>query len=230
MAANVFILVFCGFMAWLLYRFKLSKTGSKAEVRKLFPFFFVLGGFFAFNALFAVMGWGGLNLAINMTPVTLAAVLGDTETGDEVILDGVVSAQNPSSYGEYAAYIDDVRLRSPSELLIDLDDGTVAVSNDTYAARNWPSDAGLFAYLKANDPVSIVGKVERSIFLLGEKKGQEHLSIYADIVYAGEHADFVARAKQRLLLPTGMLAANVIAAIVVVVVPVVFWLKRHKQE
>lgn len=229
MAANIFILVGCGFMAWLLYRFKFSKAGSGAEVRKLLPFFFVLGGFLAFNALLALMGRDTLNLTVNMTPVTLVAVLGDTETDDRVLLDGAISAHNPNSYGEYVAYIDDTHRWSPSdELLIGLDDGTVGISNDTYAARNWPIDARSCLYLKANDPVIIVGTLERSVFLLGEQKGQQHLSIHADIVYAGEHADFVACAKQRLLLPTGMLAANVVAAVVVVVVPVVFWLKRHK--
>ncbi len=230
MGANVFVLLFCGLMAWLLYRFKLSKAGSRTEVRKLFPFFFVFGGFFVLNALFAVMGRGGLNLALKMTPVTLLAVLEDTESGDGVILDGMVSANNPSSYGEYVAYIDDKHLWSPSELLIDLEDGVVAISNDTYTARNWPRDAGSFLYLKANDPVIILGKVERSVPLLGTDNGQQHLSIHAEIIYAGEHADFVARAKQRMILPTVMLAANVIAAVVVVVVPVVFWLRSNKAQ
>ena len=128
------------------------------------------------------------------------------------------------------AYIDDQHLWSPSELLIDLEDGVVAISNDTYAARNWPRDARSFPYLKANDSVIILGMVERNVSMFGPHKGQQHLSIYAEIVYAGEHKGFVARAKQRILLPTGMLAANVIAAIVVVVVPVAFWLRRKTHE
>jgi hypothetical protein len=228
MAANTFILVFCGFMAWLLYRFKLSKAVSRTEVQKLLPFFFVLGVFFLFNALFAFMGQGGLELAIKMEPVTLLPVLEDTESGDGVILDGVVSANNSSSYREeYVVYIDDTHLWSPSELLIELEDGTVAISNDTYARRNWFRDGR--SYLKANDPVIIVGKVERSVSLLGENKGETHLSIHADLIYVGEHADFVAHAKQRILFPTGMLAANLIGAVVVIVVPMVFWLKRDKH-
>ena len=230
MGANVFVLVFCGLMAWLLYRFKLSKAGSRAEVQKLLPFFFVLGVFFAFNALLAFMGRGGLKLTLKMTPVTFLAALEDTRTSTDVILDGVVSAENPTSYGEYVAYIDDTALWSPAELLIDLEDGIVAISNDTYAARNWPVGERSFSYLKANAPVIVLGRVERSVSLSGKDKGQQHLSIYADMIYAGEHADFIARAKQRILLPTGMLAANLIAALVVVVVPVVFWLKRNKKS
>jgi hypothetical protein len=182
------------------------------------------------NALFAFMGRSGLNLAIKMTPVTLLAALEDTETGDGVILDGVVSANNPIRYWDYVAYIDDKHLWSPSELLIELEDGVVAISNDTYAARNWPRDARSFLYLKANNPVIIIGKVERSVNLLGADNGQKHLSIHADIIYAGEHADFVARAKQKMILPTVMLAANVIAAVVVVAVPVAFWLRSNKNE
>jgi len=141
-----------------------------------------------------------------------------------------VSAKNSGQTGDYVAYISDERLYFPDELLIELDDDIVAVSNDTYAARNWPVDGRSFSYLKASEPVIVVGHVERSIQLLGADKGQQHLSIRADIVYAGDHADFVARAKQRILLPTIMLAANIIAMVVVVVVPVIFWLKSPKKD
>lgn len=226
MAANIVILAFCSVMTWLLYRFKLAKAGSRAEVRKLLPFFLVLGVFLAFNALLAFMGRGGLNLAVTMTPITLRANLEDIATGDGVMLDGVVSAQNPTNSGESVAYIDDVRLWSPSELLIELDDGVVTISNDTYAARNWPRDSRSFPHLKRNDPVIVLGTVERSVTISGSNKGQEHLSLQAQIVYAGDHAGFVARAKRQILLPTGLFAVNVLATVVVVAVPLGFWLRR----
>jgi hypothetical protein len=223
MPANVAIFVFCALITWLLVRFRLREAASVADVRKVLPFFVALALFLLFNAWLAFVGRRSLVEAANAVPLTTLRALETIETGNGIILDGEVSAQNQATYWDYVAYIDEQHLYSPPDLLIRLADGDVAVSNDDYSARNWPAGTGSYPYLAAGHRVIVVGTLERAVYLTGPDKGQESLSVHAEIVYAGSRADFARQAERRVILPTLMLALNLSGALVILGLPAASW-------
>ncbi len=215
MIANLIWMFFCSLLAWLLYRFPLQKATTPADYRKLLPFFCALIGFVVFNGLLAYMGMGGLSLANSSAPILeLKSLAGEkSETG--VILAGVVSDQNPTIYGDYVAYVDD-HLWSPMELWLDLKDGRIAITNDTYRATNWPVDAMGSVYLQAKQPVIVVGFVENNLGLIS---GDQSQTIRAELIYAGAYQDFTARARSQLILATAIVWANAFVVLMIVLLP-----------
>ncbi|MBN1310156.1 MAG: hypothetical protein JXB30_01975 [Anaerolineae bacterium] len=217
MAATLIILAFCIAITWLIYRFPLRNAKEPADYRKLLLFFGVIILFLVFNTLLALAGYGGLGLAVTGTPLTSTQALSDISSGDGVILVGEISPDNRGIYSDYAAYQDETHLWSPDELWIDLDDGTIAVTNDTYRATGWPVDAMGYTYLRAGQPVVAVGYLERNTTLVSR---DDSLSVRADIVYAGSLDDFRSRARINRLLAAALVIVNGAVVIVVVVLPV----------
>jgi hypothetical protein len=230
MAANVFVFLFSGLLVGLLYYFKLRRASTKAEVGRLALVFGFIGFFFLVNALFAQMGRGALLMAVDTRPVTSIEVLEAVETGAPVILDGIVSLENPTTIKDYVSYSecnDDGCTRYvPSSLLIRLDGGDVAILNDDFEDREWPYASDGVLFLAPGDPVIVVGAMQRGVTMLGRDKGKETFSIQADIVYAGSHEDFVARADARLIFPTLLLVVNLVAVAVVLLLPWASWYLR----
>lgn len=220
MITNIFVLLFCGLMAWLLYRFRLKKAVSASEVRKLFPFFLVLVLFLLFNALLAWQGGMALVSAVDTPPVTTTAALKAIKTGGPVILDGEVSDQNSIVYKNFVAYFDDEQFYSPLELSIALSDGTAVIGNNDYEARNWPFENDFYAHLSVGTRVIVLGELERGVVIAGPNKGKEIVSVHARMIFAGTHKDFVSRAKKKIFLPVVLLLFNLSAVVLMVTLPV----------
>jgi len=217
MAATLIILAFCIAMAWLLYRFPLSKAKEPADYRKLLLFSAMIVLFLLFNTLLALAGYGGLGLAATVAPVTSMQGLSDANAENGMILVGQVSTDNIGIYGDYVAYHDESHLWSPDELWIDLEDEPIAITNDTYQATGWPVDAMQYSYLQAGQPVVVVGYLDHSTNLVS---GDEILSVRADTLYAGSLEDFRSRAQIKRILAAVLVAANVAVLIAVLALPV----------
>jgi hypothetical protein len=232
MAANVFVFLFSGLLVGLLYYFRLRRAATKAEVGRLAMVCAFIGVFFLVNALFAQLGRSALLVAADTSPVLSLDVLEAVETGAPVILDGIVSLENPTYIENYVGYIecnDDACTRYvPSSLLIRLDGGDVAVRNGDFEDRGWPYASDGILFLAPGDPVIVVGEMERGVTILGPDEGKETFSIRADIVYAGSREDFVARAEARVILPTIMLIVNLVAVAVVLLLPWAGWYLRPR--
>jgi hypothetical protein len=225
MFGNLALIVFCILIAWLLYRFPLQKAKTPADYRKLFPFFCALLGFLLFNGFLAYLGQGGLSIASSSTPVQDLKSLAEIKNGDGVILSGLVSDKNAVIYGGYVAYLDN-HLWSPMELWLDLKDGSIPITNGTYQATNWPVDTSGISYLQAKQQVIVVGFVEDGT---GPTNGNKSRMIRADIVYAGTHDKFTARARSKLILATAMVWSNAFVALMIIILPLRDCLKGMKD-
>lgn len=219
MALNLFVFLFFGLMAGLLVYFPLRRAATKTDFRPLVLFFVTIGVVFVGNALFAVWAAHGLWMAWTMSPVVSLGRFTDVADGAPAVVAGVVSIENPMVLGSYVAYTacDEAscNLRHvPSGLQIAVDDGSVILINDDFEAVDWPAanrpPEDLYAanFLASGEPVVIAGNK-----VVGT-------ALRADIVYAGSHAAFAARAGRRLVMPGVMFALNMLGLAVVVVLPV----------
>jgi len=232
MAANSFVFLFSCILVGLLYHFRLRRATTKAEISKLALVSSFIGIFFLANALFAYLGRSALQMAIEMRPVVSIEDLQDVETGAPVVLDGIVAPENAVSTANYVTYIecDDASCTRyvPSRLLIALDGGDAVISNDDFEERAWPVSADGIRFLAPNQPVIVVGTMERGVVLFGPDKGKQTSSLHAEILYAGSREDFVARARGKMIFPSVMLIANLVAFVAAVVLPWVSWHLRSK--
>lgn len=216
MLTNLVLLLFCALLAWLLARFPLKNATTPADYRKLLPFFIALPGFLLFNALLAFQGVRSLSATLAAPPVSTLAALAGAKSGDGIMLGGVVSAQNDTLAGDYVAYVDEGHLWSPMELWLDLEDGRLAISNDTYQAVSWPVDAMRYSYLQAGQPVIVVGRAENWVGLVDGGASQ---TIRAEMVYAGTYDAFAARARLQRIPAVGLLLANLLAILLILLLP-----------
>lgn len=216
MLTSLFLLLFCGLLAWLLARFPLKNAQTPADYRKLLPFFIALPGFLLFNALLAFQGARSLSASLADPPLSTLSAMAGAKSGDGIMLGGMVSAQNDTLTGDYVAYVDEEHLWSPMELWLDLDDGRLAISNDTYQAANWPVDAMRYSYLQAGQPVIVVGRAENWVGLVDDETSQ---TIRAEIVYAGTYDAFAARARLQRIPAIGLLLANLLAMLLILLLP-----------
>lgn len=233
MAANSFVFLFSCLLVGGLTYFQLRKATTRADVGKLALAFAFIGIFFLVNAFFAYMGYRSLLAAINTPPMRSIDEFERAGTGAEVILDGTISADTPLVMADYVAYIEcdeeSCTRYLPSNLLIALDGGDVAISNDDFEDREWPISSDDVLFLAPAEPVIVVGMVERGVVLFGKNKGRETLSLNADIVYAGSHEGFVSRARQKMVFPIVMLIFNLVAVAGVILLPWAIWYLRPKD-
>ena len=229
MAANIFILLFCGTMAWLIFHFQLRRSPSPIQIRRAIPFCLVLSLFLLFNALLAHVGRAGLAHIIHSAPVTTQGALEDDPKDNSVLLVGKISPENGHLYRNYVAYVDDTHLWSPTELLIELKDGVAIVDNDNYETRNWTYDTFRYLHLAANDPVVVIGHIQKGTYMLGSKKGKTSTTIQAEIIYAGSLEEVVDRAKSRITIPTVLVTVNLTASGVIILLPLFCWIFTKKN-
>ncbi|MBN2393748.1 MAG: hypothetical protein JXR84_23650 [Anaerolineae bacterium] len=216
MAVNIFIFLFIALMWGLLYAFPMQRATTQADFRPLRYFLIAFGVIFLGNAFLAGLGARSLWAAATSPAVTSASVFGDVLAGELVILDGIVSIDNPMVLSNYVAYTacdeDTCQLGYiPENLHISLDDGDAIIRNNDFQALAWPAANNppepLYSadYLAPGEPVIVIGTKEASG------------TIWADIVYVGTYRAFVGRARQRLILPVVMTLLNLAGAVSVIV-------------
>lgn len=222
MAVNVLIFLFIALMWGLLYAFPLRRATSQADFKPLRYFLVAFGVIFLVNAFIAGLGARSLWAAATSPAVTSASVFGDIIAGEPVILDGIVSIDNPMVLSNYVAYTacdeDTCALgHMPENMRVTLDDGDIAICNNDFQASAWPSannpPAPLYTvnYLAPGEPVIVVGTKEAGG------------TVWTDIVYVGTYRAFVGRARQRLIIPVVMTLLNLAGAVSVIVLTLRRW-------
>ena len=222
MAVNIFIFLFIALMWGLLYAFPLRRATMQADFKPLRYFLVAFGVVFLVNAFIAALGARSL-WAVAVSPVvTSKSMFGDILAGEPVILDGIVSIDNPMVLSNYVAYTacdeDTCELEYiPENLRVALDDSDVLIRNNDFQASAWPAANSppepLYSadYLAPGEPVIVAGAKEAAG------------TIWADIVYVGTYRAFVNRARQRLIIPVVMTLLNLAGAVSVIVLTLRRW-------
>jgi len=227
MFVNIFLIVFFSFISWLLYRYPMKAAKTSSEYRRLFYFFIVIAFFVFINGVFAYMGVSGLKLTAESSPIPGLMGLEGKKSGDGVIITGKTSENNEYKNGDYIAYIDDIGLWSPMNLWIDFKNGeTIAITNNTYQATGWPVDGLNYLYIKENQELVIVGYVENNIDIFNGEKTQ---TIRADIVFAGSHEEFIARAESKILISEIIMSINAVLIFLLIIYPLRITRKKAKN-
>ncbi|MFN2109130.1 MAG: hypothetical protein ACK2UI_05670 [Anaerolineae bacterium] len=222
MAVNIFIFLFIALMWGLLYAFPLRRATARADFRPLRYFLIAFDVIFLGNAFLAGLGARSLWTAATSPAVTSASVFGDVLAGEPVILEGIVSIDNPIVLSNYVAYTacdeDTCQLGYiPENLRVSLDGGDAIIRNNDFQASAWPAANNppepLYSadYLAPGEPVIVVGTKEAGG------------TIWADIVYVGTYRTFVSQAKQRLIIPVVMTLLNLAGAVSVIVLTLRRW-------
>jgi hypothetical protein len=204
----IFAFLFLCLLAWLLYRFRLSKASSRDELRPLILPGAVFSLFFLGVAFFALLDWSKWYRFVDLPLTTTVAKL--TEAKGDVVIEGRVSQRNSIRERGFAAYIRSPRASSSDEnayrdtpkLLIELADGSVSLDNDNYETFDWHLDDDPFYYyyfLRADDPVVITGYVVRGVSI---PTGEKTIDLHAQEVFVGSHAEYVTRTREASLLPS----------------------------
>lgn len=210
MIGNIVFFSFFSLLAWLVYSFIFPKAEKKQDYKKLL-FFFLAAGFFLFvNGLFSYLGMSGLLMAGSSEPIVESKAIDQKQDGEGVVLFGKVSRKNQALTEYYAAYLDEIGLWSPDRLWIELNDGEIAIDNDTYQPTNWPDDISGRSFLEIDSPVTVVGYVRIN------RIDQSRL-IEAEIIHAGQFESFISRSKTKLGIAAAMTIVNVIAVILLLV-------------
>lgn len=216
MAINIFIFLFVALLWGLLYAFPLRRATTRAEFKPLRPFLIAFGVVFLGNAFFAGLGIRSLWAAAVSPVVTSLRAFEASPANEPVLLDGIVSIDNPVALANYVAYTacdeDTCALGDvPHNLRITLDGGDVVIRNNDFQASAWPAanhppePLTSANYLAPGEPVIVVG---------GKEAGG---TVWADIVYVGTHRAFVNRARQRLSIPVVLTLLNLAGAVSIIV-------------
>lgn len=216
MAINIFIFLFVALLWGLLYAFPLRRVTTRLEFKPLRPFLIAFGVIFLGNAFLAGLGMRSLWAAAVSPAVTSLRAFEASPANEPVILDGIVSIDNPVALANYAAYTacdeDTCALGYvPSNLRITLDGGDVILRNNDFQASAWPAannppePLSTANYLAPGEPVIVAG---------GKEAGA---TVWAEIVYVGTHRAFVSRARQRLSIPAVLMLLNLAGAVSVIV-------------
>lgn len=222
MAINIVIFLFTALLWGLLYTFPLRRVKTRVDFNPLRYFLIVFGVIFLGNAFLAGLGarslWG---VAISPA-VTSVGVFEDIPSGDSVVLDGIVSIDNPMVLSNYVAYTacdeDTCALGyMPENIRIALGNSDVVIRNNDFQASAWPAANNppepLYAvnYLAPGEPVIVVGAKETGG------------TVWADIVYVGTHRAFAHRARQRLIIPVALTLLNLAGAVSIIFLTLRRW-------
>lgn len=216
MAINIFIFLFVALLWGLLYAFPLRRATTRADFNPLRYFLIAVGVIFLGNAFLAGLGARSLWAAAISPVVTSIGAFEDAAANEPVILDGIVSIDNPVALANYVAYTacdeDTCALGYvPENMRITLDGGDVIVRNSDFQASAWPA---------ANNPpeplstANYLAPGEPVIVAAGKEAGG---TVWAEIVYVGTHRAFVSRARQRLIIPVVLTLMNLAGAVSVIV-------------
>ncbi|MCL4867358.1 MAG: hypothetical protein KJ063_00180 [Anaerolineae bacterium] len=215
MIGNLVLLVGISLLLWLAWRYGFGPSRSSWEYQLLSGFALLSTSFLAFNGLLALVGYRSLHAAATVDPIRSTSLLAEKRSGDPVVIIGQVSQDNPRQGQEFVAYYDcdedGCFPYLPLEMLIRVDGGNVTIGNNDYEAREWPVQ-GDVVYLAAGQPVVVVGTALRGRALTGEMAGTETVSVQAEIVFAGAHDAFIARARGRQWQPLLLIGLNGVAA------------------
>ncbi|HOU14291.1 MAG TPA: hypothetical protein PKZ84_14385 [Anaerolineae bacterium] len=223
MAINIVIFLFIGLLWGLLYYFPLRRAATQADFKPLRYFLIAFGVVFLGNAFLAFLGARSLWAAATLPAVTSVGAFGNVADGAPVILDGIVSMDNPLLTANYAAYTacedeESCTLRSiPENLRVTVDDGDVTLANNDFSRVGWPAANNppepLYAanFLAPGEPVIVVGRKETT------------RTMWAEIVYVGTHRAFVSRARRRLIAPVLLTLLNLVGAASVAVFSLRRW-------
>ena len=227
MFVNIVLIVFLCFVTWLLYRYPMRTAKSPAEYRRLFYFFIAITVFVFFNGFFAYLGTSGLKRTVESVPIISLTEIKKMKSGEGVIITGKTSEDNDYMSGDYIAYIDDIGLWSPMNLWIVFINGEkIAITNNTYQAAGWPVDGLNYLYIKENQELVIVGYIENNIGIFDGEKTQ---TIRADIVFAGSHDEFTARAESKILISEFIMSMNAVIMIFLIIYPLRITNKKAKN-
>jgi hypothetical protein len=222
MAISIFNFLFIALMWGLLYAFPLRRATTRADFKPLRYFLIAFGVIFLGNVFISGLGARSLWAAATSPAVTSVGAFGDVVAGEPVILDGIVSIDNPMVLANYVAYTacdeDTCELGYiPENMRVSLDDGDVVIRNNDFQASAWPAANNppepLYSadYLAPGEPVIVVGTKEAGG------------TVWADIVYVGTYRAFVNRARQRLIIPVVMTLLNLAGTVSVIVLTRYRW-------
>lgn len=225
MFGNLFTLLFCALLVWLLYRFKLQRGVPVPERRWLLLILGFLALVLVINTLFA---WLGVSSLRWLTTARLYASSRDLETAppeEPRIIKGRISDAHERAYYEYVAYIDERGWRQlPWELWIEVGDGKCQLVNKDFEARNWHWDSlNNASFLRAGDEVIVVGKREPEQRASTETTADKRLRLYAVILFVGDSQDFTASARWKMIPAIVLLIANLTG---IVAIASVIWQSR----
>jgi hypothetical protein len=222
MAINIVIFLFIVLMWGLLYAFPLRRATTRVEFNPLRIFLVAFILVFLTNAFLAGLGARSLWAAATSSAITSSSLFGDVVAGEPVVLDGIVSIDNPVVLSNYVAYTacdeDTCELGYvPENMRIALDGGEAVIRNNDFQASAWPAANNppepLYSadYLAPGEPVIVVGTKEAGG------------TVWADIVYVGTYRTFVNRARQRLIIPMVMTLLNLAGAVSVIILTLRRW-------
>lgn len=216
MAINIFVFLFITLLWGLLYAFPLRRAATRADFKPLRTFLIAFSVVFLGNAFLAGLGMRSLWAAAVSPAVTSLRAFEASPALEPVILDGIVSIDNPVVLANYVAYSacdeDTCALGyMPENMRVTLDGGDVILRNSDFQASAWPAANNppepliTVNYLAPGEPVIVAG---------GKEAGG---TVWAEIVYAGPHRTFVNRARQRLSIPAVLTLLNLAGAVSIIV-------------
>lgn len=233
----LFAFLFLCLLAWLLYRFRLSKVSSCDELRPLILPGAMFSLFFLGIAFFSLVDWSKWYRFVDLPLTTTVAKL--TEAKGDVVVEGKVSQRNSLRERDFVAYIRSPRASSSDEnpyrdtpkILIELADGSVSLNNDNYETFDWRLDDDPFYYyyfLRADDRVVITGYVVRGVSI---PSGEKTIDLQAQEVFAGSHAGYLTRTREVALLPSVLSALTMFGSLagsitMVAVLAAVWWTSK----
>lgn len=213
MFVNILIFLSSVAIAVLLFKFGLRTVSNfKAFSRRILPALGVVMLILTVNLGMTFYAKNALKEVANLTAVSSIAELEQTESESPVALVASASPDNPirGRNNEYLAYVDGNGLWTPRVLLFDLDDGQIAMDNDTYKTRNWPRD-GKLRYINPEQPVVILGEAIKSLQVTGTDIGEVTYRIKGMLVFAGSHTAFKGNLTRRMWGPRIMAGLNAFA-------------------
>jgi hypothetical protein len=232
MALSIVLLIvfsLIGFVAFWLGR---RRVVGRSERRRLAPVFVVLTALLLVNGLITHFGRRSLTAVLDVPPLKSSADLMAAGPQAEVVAVGRLSPEAKSDNASYAVYIhcwSGCEYRGPKPLPVTLDQGTLLVVNSDFETREWEVRSRQITqkqgesdtYLVPASPVVVVGLVQTA---------SPSPEIAAQIVFAGDYPAFREQGQRLLLLATGLLAANLLAALAALLVAAVLALGRPPEH
>jgi len=219
MALNVVVLFFFGFLAWLLYKFKLKKTFNPKEVKDLLLVFGVFGFFLVINTLLAYFAYHGYVSMVNKKVIRYLEELQVTEDMEPVMVEGFLASENKTMSGSYIAYLDGTRLYSPDTITLNLKDGKINSVGRIYSAKGWEIDYHKYRFISSGMAVMIAGKLKKIMSKKDNEVTVKRMYIEPDIIYSGTHAMMKARVKKFIPISIILTVLNLIASLLVIGFP-----------
>jgi len=176
--ACIFLLV----IAALLLRFGIPRS-DLATLANVKWFALVLAVMFAFLGLFALAGMGSAVVWRDARRVAARADLEPLEPKTIVIFEARVSPAMPVGDDGWAAVksVGSTSGRTPP-LVVELSDGTLTLSGESYADLDWPLDeAETHVFLEREQPITVLGKVDK----------EPAATVHAEQVVAAARADSI---------------------------------------